>query len=321
MLYKEREMPNKLRGLIALEKRLPTDHREWKYISDNLYKRKAGYGGEEQYDKCLIEFTPAYPHAILHDVCLQQDGVYFQMDSILITPAFIIISEVKNITGKIIISSNPPQFIRILQTGERKVLKSPIVELERKKHLLLNWLKRRRINIPISGVVVFAYNNELIIDNIPETKITFAYEIPSYFRSLPVHKGILSKTEIQRMAFDLIKNHQVYNPFPLATSHKVHPSNIKPGVICPQCGQFSMRWELKKWKCIHCKHTGVNEHKAAVEDWFMLINDKMTNREFRYFTLIQDRNVATRLLAKSNLVLKGNRKAAHYVMKKETSIK
>ena len=314
MLYKQRNMPNTLRGLISLEKRLLHNSGERKRISEELYNRKAGYGGEEQYDKYMKEFKPAYPHAILHDVCLKQDGIYFQMDSLLITPAFIIISEVKNIAGKMIITSNPTQFIRELPSGERKVLKSPIIELERKKYFLMNWLKRQNINIPVYEVVTFAHNNELIMETIPDTKIIFTYEAPSYFRSLPIPKDILSSKDIQNVAFALIKNHQEYNPFPMTISHNIQPENIKPGVICPQCTQFSMVWAMKKWTCTHCHHTGVHEHRAAIEDWFMLINNKMTNRQFCYFTLTQNRNVARRLLAKSNLIIQGNRKTAYYTM-------
>lgn len=317
MLYKQRKMPNKLRGLISLEKRLPNDHEKRHYIAEQLYNGNAGYGGEQQYDKCMTEFKPAYPHAILHDVCLKQDGVYFQMDSILITPAFIAISEVKNIAGKIIVTSNPTQFIRVLPSGERKVLKSPIVELERKQFFLINWLRQQGITIPITGVVVFAYNNELIIENNPETKILFAYETPSYFRTLPINKDILTNKTIQNLAFELIKSHQEYNPFPMAISTKIQPSEIKPGVLCTQCSQFSMMWKMKMWTCPHCKHTGINEHKAAIEDWFILINKKITNREFCYFTQTQNRNVARRLLAKSDLILQGNRNTAQYTMKKE----
>ncbi|MFJ7934342.1 NERD domain-containing protein [Sporosarcina sp. NPDC096371] len=315
MLYKKREMPNRLRGLISLEKRLSVDHKERNYIVEELYNRRAGYGGEQQYDKCMTEFKPVYPHAILHDICLKQDGVYFQMDSILITPAFIMITEVKNIAGKIIITSNPTQFIRVLPSGERKVIKSPIVELERKQFFLLNWLRRRRITIPINGVVAFAYNNELVMENTHETKILFAYEAPSYFRSIPINKDILTNANIQELAFELIKNHQEYNPFPMSISSEIHPARIKPGVICPQCSKFSMVWERKKWRCSSCNHAGIQEHKPAIEDWFMLIKNKMTNSEFRYFTQMQNRNVATRLLAKSDLTLQGNRKNAYYAMK------
>lgn len=317
MLYKKRKISNKLRGLISLEKRLPNNHEKRQSILEELYNRKAGYGGEQQYDKCMTEFKPAYPHAILHDVCLKQDGFYFQMDSILITPAFIAISEVKNIAGKIIITSNPTQFIRVVPSGERKVLQSPIVELERKQYFLINWLRQQGITIPIIGVVIFAYNNELIIEKITETKILFAYEAPSYFRTLPVNKDILTNKNIKNLAFELIKSHQEYNPFPMAISTKIQPAEIKPGVLCPQCSQFSMTWEKKKWICPHCNHAGVDQHKLAIEDWFILIDKKITNSEFRYFTKTQNRNVARRLLAKSDLILQGNRSTAYYTRKKD----
>ena len=77
------------------------------------------------------------------------------------------------------ISSNPSQFIREID-GSRKGLMSPVAELERKKFYLKEWLNSRKVDLPISGVVAFAYANELTITNQCETKIMFAYEIPSY---------------------------------------------------------------------------------------------------------------------------------------------
>ena len=52
------------------------------------------------------------------------------MDSLLITPSFIIIFEIKNLAGKITVKSNPTQFIH--ENIERKIIQSPITELETK---------------------------------------------------------------------------------------------------------------------------------------------------------------------------------------------
>ena len=123
MIYKQRSMPKKLIGLNALIPRLHPSHTEMPRIKEEFRIRKAGYGGEQHFDKHLLEFKPRYPHAILHDICLKQNGVYFQMDSILITPELILIIEVKNIAGKIIVKSNPTQFIQESPTRERKVEK------------------------------------------------------------------------------------------------------------------------------------------------------------------------------------------------------
>ena len=313
-------MPNKLCGLLALERRLSADHQNLKSIQNEIYNRKAGFGGEQHFDQKMTEFQPSYPHAFLQGICLKHKGVFFEMDSILITPAFIIIFEAKNIGEKLILSSNPTQFIKESSDGTRKGLTSPVAELERKEFHLKEWLYDRGIHIPINKVVAFAYSNELTVTNVEGTKIAFAYEIPAYLRTLTVNKSILNKTEIAKLAKEMIIDHDNYNPYPMASSMKIVSTDIKPGIICPNCSLIGMQWAVQKWNCPRCKHTGITEHQETVNDWFMLINNKMTNRQFRYFTKMPNRNIARRLLANSNLEMKGNRKTTYYVMKEEKTL-
>jgi len=120
LLYKERYAPLMLVGLQALIQRLPSSHGKFIDIQEEIRKRAAGFSGEGNFDRHIREFRPSYPYALLHDVCLKQSGVYFQMDSLLITPSFIIIFEIKNLAGKIIVKSNPTQFIH--ENSERKII-------------------------------------------------------------------------------------------------------------------------------------------------------------------------------------------------------
>ena len=239
------------------------------------------------------------------------------MDSILITPAFIIITEVKNIAGKIIVKSNPTQFIQESPTGERKVLSNPIAELERKQLFLIEWLKQREIDISISGLVAFAFTNELIFENVPETKITFTNEALIYLYSLSVDKEIISKDIIRKLAFELRNNHQEYDPFPLTKLMNISPIDILPGVICPACNTIGMQWKHRKWACQSCNQTGTECHIAALADWICLIGNRITNKEFRRFMLLNDRHVTRRFLARSGLSHEGKGKGSFYVMKEK----
>ncbi|MCZ2258674.1 nuclease-related domain-containing protein [Sporosarcina sp. G11-34] len=321
MIYKQRTIPGKLQGLKALEKRLSTNHQELKSIQREIYNRRAGFGGEQHFDKKMTEFQPLYPHAILHGICLKQNGIFFEMDSILITPAFIIIFEAKNIGEKLILSSNPTQFIKVSSDGTRKGLTSPVAELERKAFHLIEWLLERKIKIPIRKVVAFAYSNELTVTDIKGTKIAFAYEIPAYLRTLTVDTPILTKIKIRNLANEMVRYHEEYNPFPILSTMKITSAEIETGVICPNCSRIGMQWLDQKWTCPPCKYTGKTEHQDAIKDWFMLINSKMTNRQFRYFTKMQDRNIATRLLAKSSLEMRGERRNSYYIMKDEKTLR
>lgn len=312
MIIKHRKRSQEIEGLMALERRLKQDNQNRQRIKEKLYNLEAGYGGEFQYDKYLTEFKPRYAHAILHDVTLLHDNIYFQMDSLLITPALIIISEVKNIAEKIVVKSNPLQFIKEYPTGERIPLRNPITEVERKIYLLENWLLERNVKIPIKGLVAFAYNNEIRIEEKPNMDIMFTYDVTAHLRSMTINRQILSDTEIRSLAYEINNNHKEFNPFPMIKRFDIHPSEITPGVICGECQKFSMKWENRKWKCRYCGKHGKDEHIAAIEDWFMLIKTTMTNREFRYFTKLDCRHVAKHLLGNGPTSLIGQGRYAHY---------
>lgn len=285
-------------------------------IEQDFRNRKAGFGGEENFDRHLLEFKPHYPHAILNGLSLKQEGIHFQIDSLLITPAFILIIEVKNIGGKLIFKSNPETLIRENSTGELKVMKSPLAEVKRKKIFLERWLKEKGYTVPIKGVVTLAYFNDLVLDYQPDFDILFTYQTPNYLYSLSVEKKVLNAVEIRNLAVKLKQAHQSYDPFPITEKMDISRSFILAGVICPACETRGMLWIKRKWHCQKCGHRGADCHMETLDDWGKLISNKITNREFREFTGITDRNVALRLLTKSNLEMIGNRKTAFYLLKK-----
>lgn len=312
MIIKHRKKDREIEGLIALERRLGRENEKRQQIKEKLYNLEAGYGGECQYDKYLTEFKPRYPYAILHDVTLKHDNIYFQMDSLLITPSFIVVSEVKNIAEKIIVKSRPLQFIKEYASGQRMPLRSPITEVERKIHFLENWLLERNVKIPLKGLVAFAYNNEMQIEEKPNMEIMFTYDVPGYLRTLTINQEILSSHEIRSLANEIKKNHNDFNPFPMTKRFDIHPVEIVPGVICAKCSKFDMRWIKRKWKCYSCGHIGKDEHLTAIEDWFMLIKNTMTNRELRYFAQLECRHVAKHLLGNAPTKLIGRGQNAYY---------
>ncbi|WP_224654522.1 nuclease-related domain-containing protein, partial [Escherichia coli] len=74
----------------------PNNHDKKHDVKKNLLLCQASYNGKLEFDEHINEFRSDYPHAILHDLYLQQDGAYFQIDSLVITPSSITIVEVKN---------------------------------------------------------------------------------------------------------------------------------------------------------------------------------------------------------------------------------
>lgn len=313
LLYKNRAAPLKLVGLQALIQRLPSTHDKFLDIQEEIRRRAAGFSGEENFDRHIREFRPSYPYALLHDICLKQNGVYFQMDSLLITPAFVIIFEIKNLAGRIIVKTNPTQFIH--ENVERKIIQSPISELERKEIFLQKWLEARGVYIPIKGGVALAYTNELTIPESPDKQVVFTHDIPILLYKTKLEKEILRQHDIHNLANEIRREHDEYNPFPLVKTIKMEAVEVLPGVICPDCKYRGMTWLQRKWICEKCLYKSSNSHRRLLEEWFMLLDNKITNREFRKFSYLNDPDVAKRHLKNSCLVMKGRMRNAYYYQK------
>ncbi|WP_432353986.1 nuclease-related domain-containing protein [Sporosarcina sp. A2] len=317
MLYKQRTAPKQLAGLQSLARRLAPTHEKYRIIQDELYKVRAGFGGEQEYDRCMKEVHTDFPHAILHDLSLQQNGVQFQIDSLFIAPDRIIITEVKNIADKILVKANPTQFLKESQTGTRNVFRSPIAEIDRKIHFLNNWLIAKNVNLPVTGLITFAHNNEILIEEPPQIPILTNYEAPAFFRELPIETLTLSKLDVKKLAYTLLEYHEEYDPFPLAARYGIHPNELKSGVLCQECpNEPASAREGNPRSCPRCGNSSRAPYEQAIEEYFMLVGKSLTNREFCEFTGLTCRHVAKRLLSSQLLHKDGTRKATNYTLAK-----
>ncbi|WP_158232651.1 nuclease-related domain-containing protein [Sporosarcina sp. P26b] len=293
-------------------KRLPVDHEKYEKIRNDFYNGKAGFGGEREFDYQLRDFIPPYPHAILHDVFLKHEHAYFQIDSILITPSAIVLFEIKNMAGKLHIKQNPTQFIRESVGGERTVLRSPIEEMERKKHYLTSWLQARNLEIPLIDYIVFAYQNELTIENTSSHRLVFSYEIPNRLRNMEMKEELLTADQIKRLANELMKAHRQYDPFPLIEKYGLSIKDLATGVACTNCQQLTMLWRTRSWQCRACGHRDRHAHHATLAEWYCISGGQLTNRQFRHFANISSRHIAKRMLANSYTEMSGIKRHATY---------
>ncbi|MBB4825141.1 hypothetical protein HNO89_002370 [Sporosarcina luteola] len=311
MIYKTRVESASLLVLRRLITRLPETHEKYGYVSEEFRRRVAGFSGEAYFDKHINEFRPSYPYAILHDICLKQNGIYFQMDSLLISPAGITIFEVKNLAGKIIIKSDPTQFIQE-NSNERKILPSPISELERKEIFLKQWLGQKGFDLTISGIVVLAYTNEIVMQDLPAKQVINTQDVPILLYNQGLEREMIFFPQIQEIAKLMIAEHQEYVPEPLLQVMDIPLNDILPGVICPECFHVGMERLLRRWLCNKCGCQSTNAHIQLIEDWLGLVEKKLTNQQFRYFACIKDIHVAKRLLKNSGLSMYGKSRGAYY---------
>jgi hypothetical protein len=160
MIKKERQIPLKIRKLQKLLRRLPKIHPKRTQIEDELAKRMAGFKGEQSIDYYL-SFLPSSNYFIFHGLRLPNEPHYFQLDTLIISPYFILILEVKNISGILYFDDKFNQLIRSIN-GNEEVFPDPISQVQRQQKQFQDLIQESKLaHFPIESLVVFSspYSN------------------------------------------------------------------------------------------------------------------------------------------------------------------
>ena len=142
MIIKKRKIPRSILKLQVLLRRLPPHHPQISLIIEELKKRTAGYKGE-----CSLDFPLGFLEQnfdIFHDLRLEDQSRFFQIDTLLITQKMCLIIEVKNIAGTIYFD---PIFRQLIRTkdGKETAFPYPITQLERQELQLKEWFQKNRL--------------------------------------------------------------------------------------------------------------------------------------------------------------------------------
>ncbi|MFE5428411.1 nuclease-related domain-containing protein [Peribacillus simplex] len=141
MIVKERKVPLSILKLRALAHRLPQSHPKIPSIMNELKKREAGFKGESAIDFPLSFLEPKN-YFIFHDLRLQDQSRFFQMDTLLVSKKFALIIEVKNIAGSIYFDPHFNQLIR-KKEGKETAFPDPIIQVSRQESQLKNWFLKK----------------------------------------------------------------------------------------------------------------------------------------------------------------------------------
>ncbi|MCO7126712.1 NERD domain-containing protein [Sporolactobacillus shoreicorticis] len=113
MSVKERKEPCALTQLRSLLKRLPKNHPKFAALSNEETKRTIGFKGEKALDYYL-EFNDKDRNHIYHNLKIAISHSLCQIDTLIINRSFILIIEIKNISGILFFDSTHHQLIRTL---------------------------------------------------------------------------------------------------------------------------------------------------------------------------------------------------------------
>ncbi|UZJ79403.1 nuclease-related domain-containing protein [Fictibacillus sp. KU28468] len=318
MIVKERKVPITVRKLEALLRRLPPDHRKRPDISDQLARRMAGYRGELAIDYHL-GYLLKKDYLIFNDLRLTDGERFFQIDTLILSPHYFLILEVKNISGTLVFDHNYKQLIRV--SGEKEEgFADPVLQVERHRVQLQDWLSAQKLpQVPIEMLVVMSNPNTVIKNTLlnldPSTSkrvihgANLLLKIKMYEK---MHvKEQLNPQQIKKLSRKLVNSHTPSDPQIL---QQIHKEEILTGVECPECSALPMIRLHAKWVCTQCGSFSKDAHFAAITDYKLLIGLSVSNSELRSFLHLSSVSVSSRILQSMNLSYTGTYRNRNYLM-------
>lgn len=311
MLALERIKSNKLIGLEALLRRLPEETIEYNFYKEMYILLNKGYEGEVHVDGLWKEMNIHSPYYLFHNYeTVNEAGNSHQIDTLLLTPHFIWVLEVKNISGRIDIDEKKHQLIRTSSTGTTNCYKNPVDQIKRHSDLIKRRLQKLKIELPVDIAIVLA-NESTIIGNVPDNiSIFHASGLQTELDNL---YKIYSERKLTTYYVEKIKHELMSMYHRKSWQPKLHPSKLRKGVWCKNCGYKSlMIFEKGRFKCSVCNFECKNAIYEVLTDYRYLHSEWISNRELREYLHIESRFAANRLIAKLNCEFEGTYRNRKY---------
>ena len=317
MIKKKRQTSLTILKLEALLRRLPSNHPQRKNIEESLKKYYAGFRGEEAIDYYLNDLDEE-PYFIFQDIRLPcKDGTFFQLDFLILTTFFILIIEVKNITGILYFDREFHQLIRITSEKE-EAFHDPIIQVRKHVYQLYRWLENNKFPaVPISSIIAISHPTT-IIKATPNHKeisnlVIHAAKIPEKFISFKnrFKHAVLTNKDMKKLSRYLMKEHVELDP-DILTRFQISPSEIIRGVLCSNCHGVLLEKKRERWCCPKCNISKKNAHLEALLDYRLIIGDTITNKQCRAFLCISSISIVAKMLSSLNLKSTGSYKDRVY---------
>lgn len=319
MILKERNMPLLILQLEALLRRLPPLHPKIPLIKEELGKRMAGYKGEVSLDFPL-DFLHNKNYFIFHDLRLPDQTRFFQIDTLVLSNKFVVILEVKNMSGILYFDTVYNQLIRI-KNGVERVFPCPILQVNRQASQLKSWLSATGLpgGIPIYSMVVIS-NPQTGIKVIPphinlSQKVIHRDTLPNKIQQ--IEKSIAEKQISEKLLkkfIRLLKKHNTERDASILTRFQIGEAEVLKGIFCPSCNHLPLVRIKRTWHCPSCKKNSRDAHIKAIHDYSLLFGLTITNKDLREFLQLESPDIASRLLKSMSLPQTGANKSRKYFL-------
>ncbi|WP_209794415.1 nuclease-related domain-containing protein [Cytobacillus luteolus] len=316
MIIKTWKKSIELLKLEALLRRLSKSHPKRQLVEKDYAIKSAGFRGELSLDYPL-GFLPEKDYLIFHNIRLKFNDNYFQIDTLLISPKFILILESKNISGILEFDHLNKQLIRTFNDSIN-VYPDPVQQVKLQRFQLGSWLELNKITtIPIKTHVVVTNPNSLIRivprNTYYQKKIIRSTILFERIKELSTqfNNDLLSRKEIRKLSNLLLKLDTPLNPDILKT-YQINPNDLVKGVHCPSCDTIPMARVRGSFLCPQCTTISKDAYLASLSDYALLVKPTITNTEMREFLLIHSASIVKKMLATLNLSYTGTTKDRRY---------
>lgn len=234
-----------------------------------------------------------------------------QIDTIFVCEYFILIIEIKNVSGFIWYEEDKHQFIRKKKTGEIEGFQSPVEQVKRHAEFIEGVVRRLGLSVPVHKAVVIA-EPTTVIGKIPgEIPIFHAIGLRTEVKKLLLKykKPLIADVHFELLKQELLK---LYYPGTYRPRFEIPP--IRKGAICT-CGRI-MQYKRGKFFCT----CGIESKEALLQglhDYRLLLNEWITNREFRDFFLIESEDTVNKILKRLDFHYEGKNKNRRYLIRKD----
>lgn len=211
MILLERHESEQHKILEALIRRLPSTHTEYMNYFERLRRIHAGFAGEQRVDAEWLEIMLPQPHYFLHDLqILNQYGTTHQIDTVLLCPQFILILEIKNVTGFLDFDESFHQFMRTTTEGDVVGMTNPIHQSRRHMEWMMGMLQQSRLEIPVQYAVVLATKNAILSKSLRGQPIFHVSGLRYHVREwLQLHKEtVVNEKKLFQFASKLLSMHR-----------------------------------------------------------------------------------------------------------------
>lgn len=306
-------------SLERLLSRLPDNHSRREFIQAEIFKAAAGKRGEERLYRKLIEFETEEQYRFLKNVCLSRGQWKVQMDGLLLTERGAIVIESKNISGQLYFDDKTGEFSRTNTEGVKTIMDDPTTQLNKHIRFLTLFFKERKIDLPISGIVVFTAKHCEFLAKPEHHHICKTYQLVDYLfniiQEFPLKNTPHNLSKIQKL---LERSRAPYERKPLCHLYSIKETELLMGILCKSCKSLNMTRKHKRgWVCADCRAVDPLAFQHTIQEYFSLINTHLSNRQLRKFCKLESPYITSRLLAAYELESAGALRNRTYSIKKK----